>query len=243
MKASPLQKIGPFLILSYGLLVIYYYITGLLAFLVNPFYNGLIITAAIILIGLGIYWILNLKHYLSKSCETSSGIKEIILILLLVMPLIFAPIFKPQLLSSASALSRGVSSDLSSSTFDPTVFAKPTEDRSLIEWVRILNVDPEPDHYNNQKVSVQGKVILEENYEAGHFQIGQFVMTCCAADARVIALPVFYNPNDFKLKKDDWIRLKGIIAEGLIDGHRQIVIQLESMESTPIPNEAYEILK
>lgn len=243
MRAPLLQKIGPFLILAYGLMVVYYYWTGLLAFLVNPFYNNLILGAAILLIFLGSYWIANLKKYRLDSCEKRSATKDCGLILLLLIPLILSPIFKPQLLSSASAISRGVTSDLSSSSFDPTVFAKPTDQRTLIEWIRILNVDPEPDHYKDQKVTVEGSVILEEATAENSFQIGQFVMTCCAADARVIALPVKYNPDRFTPKKDEWIRLKGVMTEAMIDGHRQTTIQFESAEAIPIPKDAYEIIK
>ncbi len=243
MKAPLLQRIGPFLILAYGLLVIYYFSTGLLAFLVNPFYNGLILGGGVILIILGLYWILNLKHYRLTDCEKRSTKKDFSLIVLLLIPLIIAPIFKPQLLSSASAISRGVTSDLSSSSFDPTVFAKPTDQRTLIEWVRILNMDPEPDHYKDQNVIIEGKVIIEEKGEKNRFQLGQFVMTCCAADARVIALPVEYDPEKFYPKKDEWIQVKGVIKEAMIENHRQVIIQLTSGKTLPTPKDAYEIIK
>ena len=243
MRHSYLQKFGPMIVLAYGFLVLYYYLRGFLAFLVNPFYNKLILSGGIVLIALGLLWVARWKHYQFKECEKTSNSKDFELLILLLVPLIFAPIFKPQLLSSESAVLRGVSSDLAAASFDPTVFAKPTDERSLIEWVRILNMDPEPDHYKDQIVLVEGQVIFEEDLPENTFQIGQFVLTCCAADARVIALPAIYNPSTFEPKKDEWIQIKGKMTEAVIDNHRQTVIQIESAKAIPTPKDAYEILK
>lgn len=243
MRVSILQKIGPFLALGYGLLVIYYYQTGLLAFLVNPFYNNIILVAGVILILISLGWIVNLKHYRYQECEEGSRFKDWSLVILLLVPLLLAPVFKPQLLSNASAISRGVTSDLALSSFDPTVFAKPTEQRSLIEWVRILNVDPEPDHYKDQTVSIQGKLIKDEKLPDNMFQVGRFVMTCCAADARVVALTVEFDPAEFKPKVDQWIEIKGHMSEAILNGQRQTIIKLESAKAIPTPQDAYEIFK
>lgn len=243
MRASILQKIGPFLVLSYGLLILYYYQTGLLAFLVNPFYNNIILAAGIILILISLTWIVNLKHYRYQECEEGSAAKDLAVVSLLLIPLLLAPVFKPQLLSSASATSRGVTSDLAVNNFDPTVFAKPTNERSLIEWVRILNVDPEPDHYKDQSVSIQGKIIKDEKLPPDLFQVGQFVMTCCAADARVVALTVQFDPTVLKPQTNEWVEVKGQMSEAIIKGQRQTVIKLESFKTIPTPQDAYEILK
>lgn len=243
MKKNLLEKIGPWMMVLYGVMILYYYQTNLLAFLVNPFYNKMIGATGLILIFLGLFWIWHHQKFKLTGCEKQSPRQMLSTCFLLMIPLILAPIFKPQLLSTASALTRGVSSNLSVTNFDPTVFSKPTSERTLIEWVRILNVDPEPDHYREQEVVVQGSVILDEALPENMFHVGQFVMTCCAADARVIALPVQFEAENFSPKADEWIELQGKMGEAIIENHRQIVIKLDSAQSIPTPNDAYEILK
>lgn len=242
MKKSYLDQWGPLITLLYGGLVVYYYSTGLLNLLVNPIYNKLILASGLILFLLGLYWLKNQKNYKPGHCGEGQGASsQIALLALLITPLLFGILFKPQLLSSASALLRGISSDLAVSDFDPVVFAKPTEELTLLEWVRILNLDPEPSHYAGQKLSIEGNVILDENLPENSFHLGRYLLTCCVADARPVGLIVEFDPALYEPINDSWIRVDGHIKEGLINGNRQVVIRLDAAEFIPIPDDAYEL--
>ncbi|MHC5720739.1 MAG: TIGR03943 family putative permease subunit, partial [Nostoc sp.] len=81
---------------------------------------------------------------------------------LLLTTAILGFIITPQVFASDKALQRGVTTDLLGSTrVKPQAFRASVrpEERSLVDWVRTVNVYPEPDTYTGQKVKVQGFVI------------------------------------------------------------------------------------
>lgn len=240
MKKTERKIFGPAVLLMYGVLVFYYYHSNLLAYLVNPIYNKIILVSGIIIFFLGLYSCTNEIGAHEENKMTTNRPKKIGMALLLLLPLVFGFFFKPQPLSSTLASSRGVNSNLASGSFDPTVFSKPTDQRSLVEWVRILNVDPEPDHYKDQKVSVEGKIILDKSLPEHTFYLGQFLIVCCAADVSAVGIPVQFDPTIVTPENDKWAHIDGIMTEQVINGTRQVVIRLQSITIIPTPKDAYE---
>lgn len=166
----------------------------------------------------------------------------------------------PRPLSSQTALNRGVDQNISLARESPEAF-RPSVDpgsRGLIDWIRTLDVYPDPDNYIDQQVNVNGFVIpyadlvaaAPEGMNTGGsgaaqetgdlFWVARFLISCCAADAYPVGLPVIW-PQASQLEADVWLEVKGTMVLDPRSGSRQLAIKAESITpiSTPVNPYAY----
>jgi uncharacterized repeat protein (TIGR03943 family) len=138
----------------------------------------------------------------------------------------------PRTFTSQTALERGLTESLPITRLQPQEFRNTTkpERRSLIEWVRLLNFNPEPDTYRGQKVKVQGFVIHPPNVAEQYMWIGRFIITCCAADAYPIGLPVklAIGQSRTAFAPDSWLEIEGETIVEELQGKRKLIIQAPS---------------
>lgn len=218
------------LILLWGATLVHYYVSDKLQFYIYPAYNGLVLGAAIFLFAIGCI------HLISFADEADSG-KLSWQSIFFFLPLVLALTISPSPLSAETALSRGATADLSVTQSKPALFGLKPEDRTINDWVQLFNHDPEPSHYEGQKLNVEGLVVYDEETMEGYFLIAHFIIACCAADARPITLPVLLDAA--MQVPEGWIELNGTIGEGTIEGQRSIVIQMDSFEPIPDPENPY----
>ena len=215
-------------------LIIFYYFTNKLVFFVNPIYELLILGSGIFICSFSIFP--NSKHSHNQSANFAKTIQMFVLSCIIV----FSFVYKPQPLSSSLAISRGLSQNLSGFQINaPLQFSKNSEDRTLVEWIQMLNINPEPDSYIGKKVHFNGFVIHDDSSNENYFYIGRFILACCAADARTIVLPVEYDSTTIDLPNDTWIDIRGHIVEQNKDGQRSIAIKMESFKIIPVPHNPY----
>jgi len=162
--------------------------------------------------------------------------------LLLPVILILVTDLKP--LSSVAAIDRGL--DTGALTIGRRVavgqFGSKPENRTLYQWVIALNADPEPTHYQGQKVVIEGFVLRDPSMPAGQVAVAKFILTCCAADARVLSLPVLSEHTVLAtLPNDVWVRVEGIMEVVEENGARQLVVKPNVVQQIPIPDNPYEI--
>ncbi|NJL98170.1 MAG: TIGR03943 family protein [Synechococcaceae cyanobacterium SM2_3_2] len=152
----------------------------------------------------------------------------------------------PRPLSSQTALNRGVEQNLSLARESPEAF-QPRVDpgsRGLIDWIRTLDVYPDPGNYIGQKVNVDGFVIPYDDLVAanpegsrqgesseGMFWLARFLISCCAADAYPVGLPVIW-PQATSLEADQWLAVTGTMILDERGGSRRLAIRADSV--TPI---------
>ncbi|MGQ9838889.1 MAG: TIGR03943 family putative permease subunit [Cyanobacteriota bacterium] len=220
-----------------GILLVVYHWRGSLLMLINPNYVNVVLLAGLCLLGLGIgrWW--GAKKAAAVETHTSvlgprlgAG--------LLILTALLGFWIEPQPLSSQTALNRGVSPYLGVSRSQPQAF-RPKIDprqRTLLDWVRTLDVYPDPYNYVDQPVQVQGFVIPEERPD--HFVIARFLISCCAADAYPVGLPVQW-PGAEDLATDSWLRLEGRMAIEQRNNTSQLVIVAERIEPLPVPANPY----
>ena len=181
-------------IAAWGILLLKYWLNGKLSLLIHPdyFWSAIATSIALLVIsGLRAWALLRrrrmiapLAHITLLAPGLSSG--------LLLSAAILGLVVTPRVFASQTAIQRGVTDSITLTRSQPQAFhsSRRPEERSLIDWVRTLTVYPEPDAYTGQKVKVQGFVIHPPELPKDYLLLSRFVITCCAADAYPVGLPV-----------------------------------------------------
>lgn len=245
-KSQILNLLRPWLdvlaIASWGILMLKYWLTGKLNLLIHPNYFWLVITG-----GLGLLVVSSLKALELLRRRRTRVAAHITLFppgfssTLLLTTAIVGLLFTPRVFASQTALQRGVTDSLGATRTQPQAFRSSVrpEKRSLLDWVRTLNVYPEPDAYTGQKVKLQGFVIHPPELPPEYLLLSRFVITCCAADAYPVGLPVKLTARQ-SYPPDTWLEIEGkMITENLGD-KRQLTIQASSLKQIPEPKNPYD---
>ncbi|MBE9126449.1 MULTISPECIES: TIGR03943 family putative permease subunit [unclassified Coleofasciculus] len=230
----------------WGILLLKYWLTGELNLLIHPNYFGLVIGSSFILLILAALRIVQLiiqvrqRRIVSESPHISflppSWSRA-----LLIGTAILGLLIEPKVFTSQIAIQRGVTESLTTTRIQPQSFrsADNPEERSLIEWIRTLSVYPEPDEYTNQKVNVNGFVVYPPDLQSEYLLITRFVITCCAADAYPVSLPVKLQEKREAYQPDTWIEVKGQMMTETLKGKRQLVIEANDVKEILEPENPY----
>ncbi|MGA9379651.1 MAG: TIGR03943 family protein [Phormidium sp.] len=242
-------------IIAWGILLLKYWLTDTLGLLIHPDYFWLVIFGGfgLLIIGGCKVWLL-LKPYLKRKPKSGRnfippqseqhitlfppGVSSIILLTAALLGFLIAP----RIFTSQIALQRGVTDTLLMTRAQPKEFkiAKRPEERTLIDWVRTLNVYPEPDAYSGQKVKVAGFVIHSPQLPDNYLLISRFIITCCAADAYPVGLPVKLTSSRSTFAPDAWLNIEGEMITETLSGKRQLVINANSLTPIPEPKNPYD---
>ncbi|MCL6752591.1 TIGR03943 family protein [Nostoc sp. CCCryo 231-06] len=233
-------------ITAWGILMLRYWLTNKLNLLIHPNYFWLVIVTGISFIIIGLFKMQELWQ--RRRRDVTPNTQHISLFppgwgsALLLTTAILGFIITPQVFASDKALQRGVTTDLLGSTrVKPQAFrvtVRP-EERSLVDWVRTVNVYPEPDAYTGQKVKVQGFVIHPPDIGKEYLFLARFVLTCCAADAYPVGLPVKLPNNQEPYSPDTWLEVEGQMVTENLAGKRQLTIAATSLKKIPQPQNPY----
>lgn len=235
-------------IAAWGILLLEYWINQKLSLLIHPSYNPLSVIAGILLLGIAAYraWTLIQQRQSRQPLPTvphlsllPNGVGSVLLLSVALL----AMVITPQPFSSQTAIQRGVGDIITNTQVKPQSFRAETkpEDRTLIDWMRTLQVMPEPETYAGQKAKVQGFVVHPENFPQQYFRITRFIVTCCAADAYPVSLPVKLSSGDrTQFQPDRWLEVEGSIIVETIADQRQIVIQAQQLKPIPQPARPYD---
>jgi uncharacterized repeat protein (TIGR03943 family) len=233
-------------ITAWGVLILKYWLTGKLNLLIHPDYFWLAITGSIGLLIIGIFKAMQLwrqrRRYEIPNTQHISLFAPGWGSALMLTAAILGLMITPRVFASDKALQRGVTELVGATRVQPQAFRANTlpEKRSLVDWVRTLNVYPEPDAYTGQKVKVQGFVIHPSEMGKEYLLLAQFVITCCAADAYPAGLPVKLNQgNRDQYPPDTWLEIEGqMVTENLLN-KRQLTIAATSLKTIPQPKNPY----
>jgi uncharacterized repeat protein (TIGR03943 family) len=102
-----------------------------------------------------------------------------------------------------------------------------------------LNVYPEPDAYTGQKAKVQGFVIHQPNVSEEYIFLARFVLSCCAADAYPVGLPVQISGSRQQYPPDTWLEIEGQMTTQTVGEKRQLTIKANSLKKIPQPQNPY----
>jgi uncharacterized repeat protein (TIGR03943 family) len=252
-KPKPPNRLLPWLdvlaITAWGILLLYYTFSAKIYILIHEHYIPLVVISAIAILAVGF---LKGRQILRRRRGDNLATVQHLMIFppgwggaLLLTTAILGFIISPQPFSSQKALGSGVNEIFVSSRVTrvkPQEFRRASvspEKRSLVDWVRTLNVYPEPDSYTGQKVNVQGFTIYPTELGQEYFLLARFVVTCCAADAYPIGLPVKLKENFEKFPPDTWLQVEGQMVTETIAGKRQLTIAADSLKKISQPKNPY----
>ncbi|HEY9818487.1 MAG TPA: TIGR03943 family protein [Candidatus Obscuribacterales bacterium] len=234
-------------IAAWSWLLLKYWITGTINVLLHPDYHWLAITAGIFLAILAVVKLQQIvqgvrsQRPLPKMPHTTLfplGMSSTLLLGVAILGFIVTP--RP--FASDLAVQRGVADTLIMTRSQPQSFRTSTrpEERSVIDWVRTLNVYPEPDAYTGQPVRVEGFAVHSRELSDDYLTITRFVITCCAADVYPVGLPVKLPTNRLDYPADTWFRVEGEMITETLNGIRQLVIQATALTEIPEPANPYD---
>ena len=72
------------------------------------------------------------------------------------------------------------------------------------------------------------------------FTASRFVITCCAADAYPVTIPVKFTGTRQTYPQDSWFQVKGKAIVETFAGSRQFVIEASEIKAIPIPKNPYQ---
>lgn len=237
---APLQEwLKTALLLGLGLYFVYIIVTGNLTNYINIRFSWLSYVAAVIFLLLGATSVYSLmqqrghKHDHEHHDHDHSPISWAVLAVVAV-PLVLGTLIPSRPLGAAA-----VEGDLSASSLggdSSAAFSLPPEQRNILDWLRAFNSADDPAVFNGQTVDVVGFVYRGENDADDLFQVARFTISCCVADSVAIGLPVMWAED---LPQDTWVRVRGQLATGTINGEARPVVQPTSVEIVPQPEHPY----
>jgi len=235
-------------IAAWGILFLKYWLTGKLYLLIHPNYMGLTVAAGVAMLAIALWRaIMLLRRRLPTAISLPSeshlslfppGWSSVLLLSTAIVGLLISP----RAFASQTAFQRGVTDNMTLTRIKPQAFqgSSNSEDKSIVDWVRTLSVYPEPDAYMGQKVKVQGFVIHSPKLPQQYLLISRFVITCCAADAYPVSLPVKLSGSRNAYKPDSWLEIEGQMITETLDGKRQLAIAATSLKSISEPKNPYD---
>jgi uncharacterized repeat protein (TIGR03943 family) len=167
---------------GWGILLLKLWLFGQLSLLIHPNYFWLTVVAGFILVAIAALEARRVMQH-RRYERAKQDVQHTTLLLpgwsssLLLITALLGLVITPQPFASDTAIHRGVNDGLSATRSVPQSFKsnKLSEERSLIEWTRTLNVYPEPDTYAGQKAKVQGFVVYPKDLPEQYFLISRFV--------------------------------------------------------------------
>jgi putative membrane protein len=243
-------------LLLWGALILKYALTGELALLIHPNFFALSAGAGVLLFLLGLG---KLIQMFQPQVSGGESVQHMTLLpknvgsSLLIVVAIAGFIFPPTILASQTAIQRGLTEELPLTRSQPESFRANTspEERTLLDWIRLLNVYPEPDAYAGDPVQIQGFVTHLPQLPDNYMMVSRFVLTCCAVDAYPVGLPVRLEGTRDDFPPDSWVEVSGEMATEILElnledpsnaplPQRQLVIHADAVEPIPTPRNPYE---
>jgi uncharacterized repeat protein (TIGR03943 family) len=230
---------------AWGILLLKYAIDGTLYILVHPSYYLLVTVTGccLLLIGLLQAWRLYRGKIAKLEIPHSSLLPQGVTTMLLLSTAIAGLIITPKLFTSKAAFQRGVSAEAVTVTRSKTEAFHTNvnpEAKTLVDWKRTLDNYPEPDAYLGQKARINGFVLYPPGIPPQHLMLSRFVITCCAADAYPVSIPIKFTGDSKQYPQDTWLEVKGKAIVETFAGSRQFVIEASEIKSIPVPKNPYQ---
>jgi uncharacterized repeat protein (TIGR03943 family) len=229
--------------------LIFKWANGKLSYYINLRFSpliGLAILGLAIMIASGVWGLHGALKSFSKHTESlpvqnsTTNVVSGFAIVILVVPLLLGVLVPERPLSSKALDTRGMSLSAPGSLSPKAIqnFNSSPEDRTVLDWIKIFNYEPDLTPYLDQTANVTGFVYHDPRLPTGQFMVGRFAIVCCVADAFAIGMAVEW-PDSANLQDNTWVDVKGAVNEVTVDGKKIPLIQAVSVTPVSAPSEPY----
>ena len=158
----------------------------------------------------------------------------------MLIPLAIGLLIPARPLDSSAFSTKGfnTSAPLVSSDSSASIFETESEERNILDWLKLFNYQDDITEFIGQQASVIGFVYFDETLTSDQFYVSRFVVSCCAADGFAIAMPVRWE-NAPDLQQDAWVVVKGSIETIDLNGQRVPLIVATAVDAADIPAQPY----
>jgi uncharacterized repeat protein (TIGR03943 family) len=145
---------------------------------------------------------------------------------------------KPLDASAVSAKGLSTSSGLISADSTGRLLETESEQRNILDWVKLFYFEKDLNPFIGQQASVIGFVYHDEALAAGQFVVSRFIISCCAADGYAVGM-VVEPPQGVTFEQDTWVQVKGTVEVLDYNGTPSPLIRAETVEVVAQPEQPY----
>ena len=163
-------------------------------------------------------------------------------LLFMLVPLLIGVLIPARPLDSSALDTKGFNTNapLVSADSSAQLFETDSEERNILDWIKLFNYEKDPTQFIGQKASVIGFVYSDDSLAKNQFFVSRFVISCCAADGFAIAMVGEWD-QAHTLEKDSWVLVKGPVQVITLHGQSVPLIEAESVQVVPVPEQPYLI--
>ncbi len=114
----------------------------------------------------------------------------------------------------------------------------PSDQRTVLDWIRDFNFASDPSVYKGQQADVIGFVYHDDRLPDDEFLVGRFAVTCCVADAFAVGV-IVQTPEAATWGGNTWVHVSGKMQVGSLDGSPYPLIAADSVKEVPVPPQPY----
>jgi uncharacterized repeat protein (TIGR03943 family) len=157
------------------------------------------------------------------------------------LPIILGVLVSPQPLGVSALDNREMNMDFSKSAMPASVRAatdKNPEEKNILDWWRSFQRSIDYSEITGQEARVIGFVYHDKRYGEGHLVLTRFIVSCCVADASVVAL-VVATPDAESFADNQWVEVAGIFEPSEFEAWRPPVLVAQSITPVGVPKQPY----
>jgi uncharacterized repeat protein (TIGR03943 family) len=158
----------------------------------------------------------------------------------MLVPLLIGVLIPARPLDSSAFATKGfnTNSPLVSADSSAQLFETDSEERNVLDWIKLFNYQRDISQFLGQKASVIGFVYFDDSLDQNQFLVSRFVVSCCAADGFAVAMVGEWD-QAATLEKDSWVLVKGTVKSITLNDQVVPLIQAESVQAVPAPEQPY----
>jgi uncharacterized repeat protein (TIGR03943 family) len=180
------------------------WLRGTLAFYIHPRYTPLVVVCAVVLFLMAGVRMRALAHHADGAWLTWSHA-------LVALPLLVGVLVPARPLGAETLAGRGLDAAFTSRAVTPAMQQMTGEPDSWNLWEWSMALAMQGDALQGKPVDVVGFVFPDERLGSEAFYVVRYTVTCCAADAAAVALPVRWAEST-ALPADTWVQVQGTLG-------------------------------
>jgi uncharacterized repeat protein (TIGR03943 family) len=159
---------------------------------------------------------------------------------IMLVPLLIGILIPAKPLDSNAVAAKGLttSSALISSDSTSRMLETESEQRNILDWVKLFYFEEDLNPFIGQKASVVGFVYPDASLPDGQFFVSRFILSCCAADGYAVGM-IVESPDGNALEADTWVKVSGSVDVVSYNGRPSPLIRAEAIEVVPQPDQPY----